>query len=182
MSKLFASQLLLTSDSDLLFYLKKHQALYNLINNGEHIISYDKLGAIKTNFFNTGKYAIILNTLHSVSSPQATGHWTILLLEITKQSRDCMYIDSLVNSYKNHKNLADIVDWFCVKYKLKLHLWKTRSQRKNTSNCGFQIIFYLSYFFRHGLKGMYKLQSMLQQYNLPTVEYYILKKAYKLCK
>lgn len=182
MSKLFTSRLLLTSDSDLLFYLKKHTSLYKLIGNGNHVVSYDKLESIQTDFFSVGKYAVILNTLHSVSSPETTGHWTILLLEVTPRNRNCMYIDSLVNSYKHHKHLADTINRFCAKYKLKLHLWNTKSQRKNTSNCGFQIIFYLFYFYKHGLRGIYKLQTMLQQYSLPTKEYYVLKKAYQLCK
>ena len=182
MSKLFTSRLLLTSDSDLLFYLEKHPSLYKLIGNGDHIVSYDKLEMIQTNFLNTGKYAVIINTLHSASAPEITGHWTVLLLEVTPQNRNCMYIDSLVNNYKNNTHLVNVINQFCVKYKLKLHLWNMRTQRKNTSNCGFQIIFYLYYFYKHGLKGMYKLQTMLQQYDLPTKEYYVLKKAYKLCK
>ena len=48
MSKLFASRLLLTSDSDLLFYLEKHPSLYKLVGNGDHIVSYDKLEMIQT--------------------------------------------------------------------------------------------------------------------------------------
>ena len=182
MSKLFTSHLLLTSNSDLLFYLKKHVSLSKLVDNGNHIVSYDKLKTLHTNFLNIGKYAIILNTLHSSTSSKETGHWTVLLLEVTSQNKNCIYIDSLANSYKNQKPLADMINWFCAKYKLKLHLWNTRTQRKNTTNCGFQILFYLSHFYKHGLRGMYKLQTMLQQYDLATKEYYILKKAYQLCK
>ena len=182
MSKLFTSRLLLTSDSDLLFYLEKHPPLYKLINSGNHIVSYDKLESVQTNFMNVGKYAVIVNTLHSDSSPQMTGHWTILLLEATPHNRNCMYIDSLVNNFKNNKHLSDTINQFCTKYKFKLHLWNTKTQRKNTSNCGFQIIFFLYYFYKHGIMGVYRLQTMLQQYDLATKEYYVLKKAYKLCK
>ena len=182
MSQLFTSRLLLTSDSDLRFYLNKHPSLYKQIDNGKNIINYDELETLQTSFSNTGKYAIVLNTLHSASHSKLVGHWVILLLEITKNTRNCMYIDSLVTSYKSHIHLTDIISRFCAKHKLKLHLWKTRSQRKNTNNCGFQILFYLHHFSNYGLKGMYRLQTMLQQYSLPTKEYYILKKAYKLCK
>ena len=71
MAKLFTSRLLLTSNADLLSYLKQHPRLYNLIANGEYIMNYDKLDSLENNFVNTGKYAIIINTLHS-STPQSS--------------------------------------------------------------------------------------------------------------
>ena len=182
MAKLFTSKLLLTSTNDLLFYLKQHPRVYNLIANGEYILNYDKLNTLEYNFNKNGKYAIIINTLHSSAPPETTGHWAILLLEINKQNRICLFVDSLANSYKQHKDLASKVNLFCNVHKLDLHLWKTRTQRSNSSNCGFQIVFFLFHFLKHGTKGMYRLQSMLQQYSLATKEYYILKRAYKICK
>ena len=182
MAKLFTSRLLLTSNADLLSYLKQHPRLYNLIANGEYIMNYDKLDSLENNFVNTGKYAIIINTLHSSTPPEITGHWVVLLIEITQQNRYCMFVDSLANNYKQHKDLATKINLFCNIHKLNLHLWKARTQKNNSSNCGFQIVFFLFHFNKHGIKGMYRLQSMLQQYSLTTREYYILKRAHKICK
>lgn len=182
MDKLFTSKLLLTSNADLLSYLKQHPQLYNLIANGKYIFNYDKLNTLDNNFVNNGKYAIIINTLHSSTPPEITGHWVVLLVEINPHNRNCMFVDSLASNYRQHQDLASKVDLFCNIHKLNLHLWKTRTQKNNSSNCGFQIVFFLFHFNKHGTKGMYRLQSMLQQYSLTTKEYYILKKAYNICK
>lgn len=182
MPKLFTSDLLLTSNTDLLFYLKKHNYLYKLTENGKNIINYDKLDTTSTNFSKNGKYAIIINTLHSTTPPETVGHWAVLLLEISKNSRDCMLVDSLANSFKQNNPLSHKITQFCNVHKLNLHLWKTRTQKKNSTNCGFQIVFFLHRFSKYGLKGIYRLQKMLHQYSLFTREYYILKQAYKLCK
>ena len=88
----------------------------------------------------------------------------------------------LTNTFKQHKELETEIHRFCNNHKLDLHIWKTKTQKNNSSNCGFQIIFYLFHFVKNGLKGMYRLQSMLQQYSLATKEYYVLKRAYKICK
>ena len=181
MAQLFTSKLLLTSNTDLLFYLKKHQHLYKLIKNGKYILNYDKLDTLQKHFSKNGKYAIIINTLHSSSPPDTTGHWANLLLEINHHSRICMFVDSLANGFKQHKDLASKLSSFCEVHKLDLHLWKTRTQKSKSSNCGFQIVFFLFHFCKHGIKGMYSLQSMLQQYSLHTKEYYVLKRAYKIC-
>ena len=182
MPKLFTSNLLLTSNTDLLFYLKQHPYLYKLIGSGKNIIHYNNLNTISNNFSKNGKYAIVINTLHSTTPSETTGHWAVLLLEISRYSRDCMLVDSLANSFKQNDAISHKVTEFCSVHKLKLHLWKAKTQKKNSSNCGFQILFFLHHFSRNGLKGMYRLQVMLQQYSLFTREYYILKRAYNLCK
>ena len=181
MAKLFTSKLLLTSNTDLLFYLKQKPQLYKLIGDGKYIISYNKLNTLQNNFSNTGKYSIIVNTLHSSSPPETEGHWSVLLLEINKNNRICMFVDSLASNLTKNEDLAKNITLFCGVHKLDLHLWKTRTQKNRSNNCGFQIIFFLYYFYKHGIKGMYRLQSMLQQYSLPTKEYYVLKRAYKIC-
>ena len=182
MPKLYTSDLLLTSNADLLFYLKQHHYLYKLIENGKNIINYDQLDTIPQSFSKSGKYAFIINTLHSTSPPETIGHWIVLLFEISKNNRNCMLVDSLANSFKQNNPLSLKVAQFCNVHKFNLHLWKARTQKKNSSNCGFQIVFFLHHFSRNGLRGMYRLQSMLQQYSLFTREYYILKRAYNLCK
>lgn len=182
MAKLYTSKLLLTDGADLQFYLKKHPRLYNLIANGELIINYDELESLDIHYHNAGRYAIVVNTLHSSSPPKTEGHWAVLLIEINKHNRNCMFVDSLANNYKQHKDLAMKINLFCNVHKLKLHLWQTRTQKNDSNNCGFHAIFFLFHFHKHGTKGMYRLQSMLQQYSLATREYYVLKKAYKICK
>lgn len=182
MPKLFTSDLLLTSNTDLLFYLKKHRYLYKLVGNGNNIINYDKLNKISYNFSSNGRHAIVINTLHSTAPPETIGHWAVLLVQISKSGRYCMLVDSLANSFKQNNPLSHKITQFCNVHKLDLHLWKARTQKKNSSNCGFQIIFFLHHFSKNGLKGMHRLQLMLQQYSLFTREYYILKRAYKLCK
>ena len=53
---LFSSKLLITSDSDLKYYLKKHKKTYGLIQNGDLILSLNQLASMpkpkKKNWYN----------------------------------------------------------------------------------------------------------------------------------
>ena len=177
---LFTSDILVTSDLDLTRYLRKYSKAYNLIEKGKFIVNYDKLLSLSTMYKKKRKYAIVVNTLHS-SQKGMTGHWSVLLVEKVSTSGKCVYIDSLVSSYKSNSGLRNVINKFCNMNELYLDVWNVKTQRLNSNYCGFEIIFFVWYFTQYGLKGIYKLKAMLKKYSLTEIENYILKRAYKLC-
>ena len=181
---LFTSDILVTSDLDLARYLRKYPKAYNLIEKGKFIINYNKLLLLSTICKKKTKYAIVINTLHSSESQKGiTGHWTVLLVERMSKfgSGKCIFIDSLLSSYKSNSSLRSIINRFCNMNELYLNVWNVKTQRLNSNYCGFGIIYFVWYFTKYGLKGIYKLKAMLKKYSLTEIENYILKRAYKLC-
>ena len=69
----FSSRELITTDKDLMKYLKKIPKALKFINNGALILPYDKILTLKDNiFFNKRKMAIVLNSTHSQEIYQTT--------------------------------------------------------------------------------------------------------------
>ena len=107
----FTSKQLITSNNDLIKYLKKTPKAYQLINKGKFIINYDKLQHISPERFSGKKMAIILNSLHSnnvenvdnVGCAGSVGHWILLLFNIRK--KECLLIENLAYVYKNCMNI-----------------------------------------------------------------------------
>ena len=110
------------------------------------------------------------------------GHWTVLLIErITGKTGRCIFFDGLLSTYRSNEDFKKKIDDFCKYNDLYLDIWNVKTQRLNSNYCGFEIVYFVWYFANHGLKGVYKLKTLLKKYNLFAIENYILKKAYKLC-
>ena len=180
---LFTSDALITSDSDLTRYLSKSKPAYNAIGKGKFIVNYDNLLHLSNECKKKKRLAIIINCIsNSYTSKGKIGHWTVLLIEkINGNTGRSMFIDSLLSSYRSNKELKSTIDKFCKYNNLYLDVWNVRTQRINSNYCGFEIVYFVWYFALHGLKGIYKIKTMLKKYSLTEIENYILKKAYKLC-
>ena len=168
---LFSSKLLITSDNDLKYYLKKHKKTYRLIQNGDLILSLDQLSSVSKP---KGKTGVIINTLHGNN----TGHWVLLAID---QRKRCLFVDSLASTFHTNKDLQNEVISFCDKHNLNLIVWNVQSQSEESQSCGFQIMFFLHFFSKYGLAKLLNLRKLLKHFSVKQAEQYILQRAYILC-
>ena len=180
---LFTSDVLITSDSDLIHYLSKFKKAYNAIGKGRFVVNYDKLPQLSRVCKKQKSLAVIINTMHSSETNTGkVGHWTVLLIErIPGKTGRCIFVDGLLSNYRSNQDLKKDIDNFCKYNDLYLDVWNVKTQRINSNYCGFEIVYFVWYFAHHGLKGVYKLKTLLKKYRLFGIENYILKRAYKLC-
>ena len=180
----FTSKELITTDKDLLKYLKKIPKALKFIKNGTLIIPYDKLLTLKHDIFlHKRKMAIILNSAHSQEMYQTTGHWLLLALDLrNSRDRQCLLLDSLASVYKDKKDIKNTIDTFCNTHHLSLSHFNLVTQSKKNLCCGFFLIFNLKFFTIHNIPHFVKLKQLLKNYSLLEREKYILRRAYKLCK
>ena len=179
----FTSKELITTDKDLIRYLKKIPKAMKFINNGDFIIPYDKLLSLKHDIFSKKqKIAIVLNSAHSQEIFQTTGHWFLLALDLRSNNRQCLLIDSLANVYRNNKDIKNSIDTFCSTHRLSLSHFNLVTQSRKNLSCGFFLIFNLKLFTIHNITYFFKLKQLLANYSLLEREKYILRRAYKLCK
>ena len=184
----FTSKQLITSNNDLIKYLKKTPKAYQLINKGKFIINYDKLQHISPERFSGKKMAIILNSLHSnnvenvdnVGCAGSVGHWILLLFNIRK--KECLLIENLAYVYKNCMNIKQAIDTFCTSHNFSLIDYNLKSQGNKAKSCGFQVIFYLTFFDYNDIPKLKLLKQRLKTYSLVEREKYILRRAHDLCK
>lgn len=174
---LFSSKLLITSDADLRYYLRKNKRAYSLTQDGRLIFALDQLNSLSKGTLLNKKTGIIVNTLQG-NAEASFGHWVLLL--VTK-SRQCLFVDSLATSFQTDKNLKNTVITFCSKHNLRLFIWRVKSQTERSQSCGFQIIFFLDFFSKYNMAMFCKLRKLLKSFSLKQVELYILRKAYALC-
>ena len=179
----FTSKELITTDKDLIRYLKKIPKAMKFIGNGALIIPYDKLLTLKHNIFSKKKkMAIVLNSSHSQEIYQTTGHWLLLALDLRDQSRHCLLIDSLASVYKDKKDIKNTIDTFCSTHHLSLSHFNLVTQSRKNLGCGYFLIFNLRFFTVHNIPHFVKLKRLLKNYSLLEREKYILERSYKLCK
>ena len=107
----FTSKQLITSNNDLINYLKKIPKAFRLINKGKFIINFDKLHYISPKDISGKKMAIIVNSLHSENinnndsndNVNSVGHWILLLFNL--QKKECLLIENLDYLYKNRMDI-----------------------------------------------------------------------------
>ena len=177
MMALFSSKLLITSDADLRYYLKKNKKPYNLTQNGGLIFALDQLHSVSKEALLNKKTGIIVNTLQG-NAEASFGHWVLLLINKAKQ---CLFVDSLATTFQTNRNLKNTVIAFCTKHNLELFIWRVKSQTERSQSCGFQIIFFLDFFSKYNMAMFCKLRRLLKSFSLKQAELYILRKAYALC-
>ena len=179
----FTSKELITTDKDLIKYLKRIPKALKFINNGALIIPYDKLLTLKHNIFsNRKKMAIVLNSAHSQEIYQTTGHWFLLALDLRSHDKRCLLVDSLASVYRDKKEIKDTIDTFCSTHHLFLSHFNLVTQSRKNLSCGFFLIYFLRLFTIRNIPHFAKLKQLLKNYSLLESERYILKRAYKLCK
>ena len=181
----FTSKLLITSNNDLINYIKKIPKAFRLINKGKFIINFDKLHHILPSTVPGKKMAVILNSLHSdnnnnVGNNNNIGHWILLLFNLKK--KECLLIENLAYIYKNRLDIKQVIDTYCASHNFLLKDFNLKTQNFNAKSCGFQIVFYLSFYAFNNLSKFELLKRRLKPYSLIEREKYILRRAYKLCK
>ncbi len=174
---LFSSKILITSDTDLRHYLKKHKKAFRLTQNGNLILAIDQLSSIPKPTLLNRKTGIIINTLRS-DDDIAFGHWVLLLIS---KNRKCLFIDSLASTFHSDKHLQSMIIAFCAKHTLKLFIWRVKSQTEKSQSCGFQILFFLHFFSKYNIEKFCKLKQLLKSFSVKQAELYILQRAYTLC-
>ena len=179
----FSSRELITTDKDLMKYLKKIPKALKFINNGALILPYDKILTLKDNIFlNKRKMAIVLNSTHSQEIYQTTGHWFLLALDLRSRNKQCLLVDSLASMYRDNKDIKDTIDTFCSTHRLSLSHFDLTQQSRKSRCCGFFLIFYLRLFTVHNIPHFFKIKQLLKDYCLLEREKYVLNRSYKLCK
>lgn len=182
----FSSKQLITSNSDLIKYLKKIPKAFRLINRGKFIINFNNLHHISPKDIPGKKMAVIMNSLHSENNNNnnnnvgSVGHWILLLFNLKK--RECLLIENLDYIYKNRLDIKQAIDMYCTSHNFSLKDYNLKSQNSLAKSCGFQIIFYLWFFACNGLTKFELLKRRLKHYSLIEREKYIIRRAYKLCK
>ena len=183
----FTSKQLITSNNDLIHYLKKIPKAFQLINKGKFIINFDKLHQISPVSIPRKKMAIILNSLHSDNigndgndGNDNIGHWILLLFNLKK--KECLLVANLAYIYENRLDIKQVIDTYCTSHKFLLKHFNLKTQNVLAKGCGFQIIFYLSFYAFNNLSKFELLKKRLKTYSLIEREKYILRRAYKLCK
>jgi len=184
----FTSKQLITSNNDLINYLKKIPKAFRLINKGKFIINFDKLHYISPKDISGKKMAIIVNSLHSENinnndsndNVNSVGHWILLLFNL--QKKECLLIENLDYLYKNRMDIKQSIDMYCTSHNFLLKDFGLKSQNFSAKSCGFQIIYYLWFFAYNGLTKFELLKRRLKDYSLIEREKYILRRSYKLCK